>query len=97
MGSIWLIREYTEIADDACTRFTISRSDETNPRPSLGLSWDKTECAKVTEVALIRSSSNFGLDIETVKQYDGMSDNINYNMRINPMYLLWKTVKTGKV
>lgn len=96
MGSIWLIREYTEIADDACTRFTVSRFDGTNLRPSLCAARDKKECAKVTEVALIRSS-NFGLDIETVKQYDGMSDNINYNMRSDPMYLLWKTVKTGKV
>lgn len=102
--NVFLVVEYTAIAKNACTGFqslSVAAGEDpknTNKRKSsLVVVKDPKVCAKVTDVALIRSSSEVGLDFEKIKQYDGMSDDLNANRGSNPIYLLWRTAKTGLV
>lgn len=52
---------------------------------------------KITEVALIRSP-NITLDLKLLKSFDGISSGDMRNIGTNePLYLLWKTVKTRRM
>lgn len=102
--NVFLVVEYTAISKDACTGFqslSVAVGEDpknTNDRKSsLVVVKDLTECAKVTDVAVIRSSSDAGLDFEKIKQYDGMSDDLNAYRGGDSLYLLWRTAKTGLV
>lgn len=69
--------------------------DDGQHDPSLELRGvkDITKRFKITDVWLIRSGSDRGLDFEVLKQYDGMTENISYNTN-HVVYLLWKTINT---
>lgn len=94
---IYLASDYTDTANDACTRVVTTISSCEGPEgvekilKIKGIK-DDTECAKVTDACLIRRRGDGDLDFEATKEYDGMSDNISRGGEA--VYLLWKTVRT---
>lgn len=96
------------VAKDACTGFQVSRNalghiPENNLHHTSGthcyLEPIKTETIteKITEVILVKGQLNHGLDLKSIRRYDGISDNLTRLAYFGPLYLLWKTVKTHPV
>lgn len=96
------------VAKDACTGFQVSRDArghvaENNlhkiPSSHCYLEPIKTEsiAEKITGVILVRGQPKIGLDLTSIRLYDGISDDLNRITVLGPLHLLWKTFKTHPV
>lgn len=96
---VWLVPEYTSLLQEACTKFVVSESftGAVSRDGNLGSYLDgiKEDAVyeKITEVALYRSTANTQLNVKSIG-YDGKSGDIANVSTSNPLYLVWKTVKT---
>lgn len=100
---VWLVQEYTSIASDACTSFTLSFSARTPGTGENLAVHDGTSCYivpvkdqhcmdKITNVALIRFDANV---LPSITGYDGISSNIKQSTTWgnDHLHLIWKTAK----
>lgn len=78
------------MVEEACTGFTISTSAE-YPGDYIKTVKDTAVAQKITEVALMRTATADGLDLQTIKEFDGMSPNLAMMTTSGQLYLLWKT------
>lgn len=58
---------------------------------------DSANSQKITEVALMRIPTIDGIDIQIIKAFDGITADISNRGADDPLYLVWKTVKTRLV
>lgn len=93
------------MANDACTKFVVSPTftgsvsgTRTPGQPGYPCYLDPVKdpyvLEKITEVGLYRTTVTAPVDAKSIG-YDGMSGDIRNLSTNNPLYLVWKSVKTG--
>lgn len=102
---VWLVPEYTKIAKDACTKFVVASTftgsvSQTHTPGNPGYPCyldpvkDPSVLDKITEIGLYRTTVTTLVDAKSIG-YDGMSGDIRNLSTSKPLYLVWKSVKTG--
>jgi hypothetical protein len=101
---VWLVPEYTQNANHACTSFEVLIQDEPDTTKK-DLAKDTggayryivpvkqmEEKRKLTEIKLLRSGN--AVDLKSAPGYDCMTSDLNKNRSGDWLYVIWKSVQT---